>query len=194
MKHKAAPKLASGLLATILAISSGVPAQAAAQTEQEAAASLQAQGIMVGDGSGDPRLDDTLTRAELACLLSPISLNPEHVAWETGFYTKMCTVNFDDVPEWARVHVGVCASNGLMAGYGDRRFGPGDPVTPAAACSVMLRYVECPADTWNYDNACAKAAELGLVPEDVLTAEEITRGGMAVLLCRSMEYIEQLNA
>ena len=27
-------------------------------------------------------LDKGLTRAELACLISPIVLNPEHVAWE----------------------------------------------------------------------------------------------------------------
>ena len=74
-------------------------------------------------------------------LFSPIILNPEHVAWETEWYTRMCTTNFNDVPEWAQVAVGVCASMGTMAGYGDGLFGPSDPVSPQMACTVMLRYL-----------------------------------------------------
>ena len=46
---------------------------AEAPTEQElAAASLQAQGLLAGDENGDLHLDAPLTRAQLACLLSPI--------------------------------------------------------------------------------------------------------------------------
>lgn len=94
------------------------PAQAAeSPSPQEiAAAHLQAEGLMNGDEHGDLHLDKGLTRAELACLISPIVLNPEHVAWERDYYAKLCTTNFSDVPEWAQVAVGVCASimsNGL---------------------------------------------------------------------------------
>ena len=42
----------------------------------------------------------------------------------------MCTTNFSDVPEWAQVAVGVCASMGMMARHGDGRFGPGNLVSP----------------------------------------------------------------
>lgn len=161
-------------------------------TEQEiAAARLQAQGLMAGDGSGDLRLEDVLTRAELACLLSPISLNPEHVAWEQDLYTRMCTVNFDDVPEWAQVHVGVCVSMDLMGGYGNGRFGPSDPVTPQMACAVALRYLE--RDGWEYAAACEKAQELGLAPAEILAGEAITRGGMAILLCHTLDYLSYLQ-
>ena len=161
-------------------------------TEQEtAAASLKAQGIMAGDENGNMHLEDTLTRAQLACLLSPISLNPEHVAWEKDFYTKMCTINFDDVPEWAQVHVGVCASNGLMAGYGNGRFAPNDTVSPQMACSVILRYLE--RTGWTYDTACQKALELGLVPAEALERESITRGDMAILIDRALDYMAWLQ-
>ena len=158
-----------GITASAMLIAGlSLPAYAADNlTEQEtAAASLKAQGIMAGDENGNMHLEDTLTRAQLACLLSPISLNPEHVAWEKDFYTKMCTINFDDVPEWAQVHVGVCASNGLMAGYGNGRFAPNDTVSPQMACSVILRYLE--RTGWTYDTACQKALELGLVPAEAL--------------------------
>ena len=118
------------------------PAQAAeSPSPQEIAATrLQAEGLMNGDEHGDLHLDKGLTRAELACLISPIVLNPEHVAWERDYYAKLCTTNFSDVPEWAQVAVGVCASRGVVAGYGDGRFGSDGPVSPQMACTSMLRY------------------------------------------------------
>ena len=85
---------------------------------------------MSGDEHGDLNLDKALTQAELTCLISPIVLNLEHVAWEKDRYTRMCTTNFSDVPEWAQVAVGVCASMGMMARHGDGRFGPGNLVSP----------------------------------------------------------------
>ena len=180
-------------LSLALALTLAGPACAAATpTEQEtAAANLKAQGIMAGDENGNMHLEDTLTRAQLACLLSPISLNPEHVAREREFYTKMCTINFDDVPEWAQVHVGVCASNGLMAGYGNGRFAPSDPVSPQMACSVILRYLE--RTGWNYDTACQKALELGLIPAEALERDAITRGDMAILIDRALDYMAWLQ-
>lgn len=181
------------LLCAALLASCALPALAAeAPTEQEtAAAHLKAQGLMNGDENGNLHLDAPLTRAQLACLLSPISLNPEHVAWEKDFYTKMCTVNFYDVPKWAQVHVGVCASNGLMAGYGNGRFAPNDPVSPQMACAVMLRYLE--RDGWSYATACDKALELGLAPESILESNAITRGDMAILLDRALDYMAWLQ-
>ena len=90
------------------------PAQAAeSPSPQEIAATrLQAEGLMNGDEHGDLHLDKGLTRAELACLISPIVLNPEHVAWERDYYAKLCTTNFSD------------------------------PVSPQMACTIMLRYLE----------------------------------------------------
>ena len=192
MKNKFS-RLAAGLICATLIAGLNIPALAAENvTEQEtAAASLKAQGIMAGDENGNMHLEDTLTRAQLACLLSPISLNPEHVAWEKDFYTKMCTINFDDVPEWAQVHVGVCASNGLMAGYGNGRFAPNDTVSPQMACSVILRYLE--RTGWTYDTACQTALELGLVPAEALERESITRGDMAILIDRALDYMAWLQ-
>jgi len=169
------------------------PAQAAeSPSPQEiAAAHLQAEGLMNGDEHGDLHLDKGLTRAELACLISPIVLNPEHVAWERDYYAKLCTTNFSDVPEWAQVAVGVCASMGVVAGYGDGRFGSDDPVSPQMACTIMLRYLE--RDGWTYVTACGKAVELGLAQAETLEGETITRGDMALLLTGSLDYLAYLQ-
>lgn len=169
------------------------PAQAAeSPSPQEIAATrLQAVGLMNGDEHGDLHLDKGLTRAELACLISPIVLNPEHVAWERDYYAKLCTTNFSDVPEWAQVAVGVCASMGVVAGYGDGRFGSDDPVSPQMACTIMLRYLE--RDGWTYVTACGKAVELGLAQAETLEGETITRGDMALLLTGSLDYLAYLQ-
>ena len=192
MKNKFS-RLAAGLICATLIAGLSIPALAAenAMEQETAAASLKAQGIMAGDENGNMHLEDNLTRAQLACLLSPISLNPEHVAWEKDFYTKMCIINFDDVPEWAQVHVGVCASNGLMAGYGNGRFAPNDAVSPQMACSVILRYLE--RTGWTYDTACRKALELGLIPAEALERDAITRGDMAILIDRALDYMAWLQ-
>lgn len=169
------------------------PAQAAeSPSPQEIAATrLQAEGLMNGDEHGDLHLDKGLTRAELACLISPIVLNPEHVAWERDYYAKLCTTNFSDVPEWAQVAVGVCASMGVVAGYGDGRFGSDDPVSPQMACTIMLRYLE--RDGRTYVTACGKAVELGLAQAETLEGETITRGDMALLLTGSLDYLAYLQ-
>lgn len=169
------------------------PAQAAeSPSPQEIAATrLQAEGLMNGDEHGDLHLDKGLTRAELACLISPIVLNPEHMAWERDYYAKLCTTNFSDVPEWAQVAVGVCASMGVVAGYGDGRFGSDDPVSPQMACTIMLRYLE--RDGWTYVTACGKAVELGLAQAETLEGETITRGDMALLLTGSLDYLAYLQ-
>lgn len=169
------------------------PAQAAESPgpQEIAATRLQAEGLMNGDEHGNLHLDKGLTRAELACLISPIVLNPEHVAWERDYYAKLCTTNFSDVPEWAQVAVGVCASMGVVAGYGDGRFGSDDPVSPQMACTIMLRYLE--RDGWTYVTACGKAVELGLAQAETLEGETITRGDMALLLTGSLDYLAYLQ-
>ncbi len=60
------------------ALSTGV--LAADRTEEEtASAYLSEQGIMVGDQNGSMNLDSSLTRAELAAILTRLNGNLEHI-------------------------------------------------------------------------------------------------------------------
>ena len=180
-------------LCIVLSVSCAVPTLAAeAPTEQEtAAASLQAQGLMNGDENGDLHLDAPLTRSQMAVLVSQLCINPEHIAWERGFYSRLCDANFTDVPEWAKPYVGVCAANGIMAGYGDGRFAPADTVSPRMACTVILSWLE--RDGWSYATAYDKALELELAPAEALAGDTITRGDMAILICRAQGFMAWLQ-
>lgn len=181
MKKVQALVVCSALLLTL-----AVPAWAAGPPgEVEAAADyLFEQGIMVGDGQGNMNLNSGLTRAELAVILARKSVNQEHLLADQNFYSGQC--KFSDVPEWARAYVGFCATNGYMVGYGNGTFGAGDGVAPAAACTVVLRYMSLPDMEWDYSTACQTALGLGLTTDEIVAKAEVTRGDLAVMLYRAM--------
>ena len=172
------------LLSAALTLSLAIPALAV-QTEQETAAAwLKENGILTGDQNGNLNLSSGLTRAELAVILTRLSDETGDMDRNAAYYRTICP--FTDVPEWAMPFAGYCAEKKLMAGYGNKQFGPNDPVTPAAACTVMLRYLDYPANQWTYATACDKAAELGLLPDCAVDGASITRGNIAVLIYRSL--------
>ena len=105
MKHRKSVSLLLAGATTVAMLTGPVQAAEAPSPQELAAARLQSEGLMKGDENGELHLEDDLTRAELACLISPIILNPEHVAWETEWYTRMCTTNFNDVPELSLIHI-----------------------------------------------------------------------------------------
>ena len=176
-------KCVSAVLCIALALFICTHATAATPDELWLAAeSLREQGIMVGDQTGSLHLDDSLTRAELAAILCRLRVNQEHIAAEEALYTRYCT--FPDVPEWARVYVGYCAFNGLMVGYDTGAFGASDSVTPAAACTVVLRHLGISG--WDYETACQTALDLNLTTPAAVAAESVTRGDIAVMLYRAL--------
>ena len=157
-------KLPILLLTATLALSLALPAYAAESSNEElktASQYLSSHGIMVGDGEGNMNFVAPLTRAHLATILARIHGGSEQVESNRVFYAAQC--KFQDVPDWARQYVGYCAYHGLMAGYGGELFGAEDPVTPAAACTVILRYLDLPDLMWDYNSACSVACDLGLI-------------------------------
>lgn len=116
-------------------------------------------------------------------------MNPEHLEAERELYTRKC--EFPDVPEWARLYVGYLSFNGLMVGYDDGSFGAADLVTPAVACTVILRHLGYPESSgWDYSTACDKLISLGLAPSELAEKSVVTRGDMAILLYRAMRSPE----
>lgn len=180
-------KMLSLALATVLCLSMAVPAAAAAPSELEAAAAyVREQGIMTGDQNGSLNLDAGLNRAELAVLLTRLRNGTEELFANTDYYERGC--KFTDVPAWAKLYVGYCVRNNLVAGYDALRYGAGDPVTPAAACTVILRVcgiADGEGSIWSYNTACSYAAGLGWIDASTAQADVITRGEVAVLIYRA---------
>lgn len=180
-------KYICALLCTVLVLSLTHPVFAAAPelTREAAGAILQEKGVYQGNGAGDLMLDKGLTRGELAAVLTRLhgegQVDPNMYAW---------ACYFDDVPDWAKPYVGYCTANLLVKGYGNGRYGSGDPVTPAAACTVVLRlygYADGEGGAWTYETACGYAVSLGLIGEGAVRGQEINRGDMAVLICAAMQ-------
>lgn len=168
----------------LISLTGNAVAAGISEERQTAASYLREAGIMVGSESGDMMLESGLTRAQMAALLTRIVGNTEHVKAERDYYSGQC--KFTDVPDWAKVYVGYCIVNHLVTGYGSGLYGPNDPVTPATACTVMLRCLEDVDMAWDYSTACQTAVSLGLAPSEALSGAEITRGNMAVLIYRTM--------
>lgn len=179
-------KVLSAALSVVLILSLSIPVLAAEPvSEVETAADYLFQhGIMLGDQNGTMQLESGLTRAQLATVLARLNGNPEHIRAEQAFYIGQC--KFPDVPEWARLYVGYCYANGLMVGYDTGAFGADDGVTPAAACTVVLRYMGLSGVEWDYSTACQTALDLGLTTAEVTAKVEITRGDLAVMLYRAL--------
>ena len=71
---------------------------------------------------------------------------------------------------------GYCAANDLVAGYGNGRYGSNDPVTSAAACTVMLRCLNDVDAVWDYQSACRTAVQLGLAAEETVADSRLPAG------------------
>ena len=145
---------------------------------------LSERSIMVGDSSGDMRLNDTLSRSELAVILTRISDEGSALADSEDYYSNLCA--FGDVPAWARPYVGYCSVSGFMIGYTSDVFGAADPVTVSDACTVALRCLDYPTHLWDYSSSVQTALELGLLPQEAVLSPEISRGDIAVMLYRML--------
>ncbi len=184
------------LLCAALTLTLASPALAAApQTELDrAAAYVREHDIMSGDQNGSLNLSSGLNRAELAVLLTRLNGGVTKAKANADFYTPKCT--FVDVPEWARLYVGYCVKNNLLFGYDKLHYGAADSVTPAAACTVILRarsVLGGDGSVWNYNTACSYAASLGWIDESAVQAKAITRGDMAILIYRAFAEPQQVT-
>ena len=178
------------LLSVLLTFTLAIPALAGSLDSEIATATqfLQAKGILQGNASGDLQLEKPLTRAELAVIASRLTVNQEHLMADKSYYSGQC--KFTDVPDWARVYVGYCASMYYVKGYSDGSYGPDGLVTPAAACTVLLR---CCGNLvpfeWSYETALDAAVQYGIAPREALQEQYISRGNLSILLYRTAEKL-----
>lgn len=99
----------------------------------QAAEYLNEIGIMVGDNKGNFNPDKAVTRAEMATVIC-------RMLGETESSTANGST-FADVPagHWASGYISQAASLGIVNGYGNGNFGPGDTVTYEQAVTMIVR-------------------------------------------------------
>lgn len=131
-------KLISGILAlgTVLSGTSfaQIPADVAGTGYEEPIQVLAALGIMVGDGDGNFRPNDNLTRAEVAKLA--IHAMGIDSAVNSSDQSKFPDVSAD---YWAKGYINLATSMGIVIGDDNGNFRPFDPITYAEAMTIMVR-------------------------------------------------------
>lgn len=114
---------------------------AVAATDYETAIKvLEAMGVFTGYEDGSFQPDKTISRAEVAAIIYRIA-TADVTGAKVDNYTGLA--NFTDMAGygWAAGYIGYCANAGYVKGYGNGKFGPGDPVTGYQACAMILRAV-----------------------------------------------------
>ena len=108
---------------------SAVPAETALET-------LRTLEILEGDGSGDLRLEEAVTRAQFAKLLAAASSYRDEIASGGAGYSLYFDVKS---AHWASEYIRLAAQEGWMTGYADGTFRPEASITLEEACTAALR-------------------------------------------------------
>ena len=132
-------RLAAGILAACLTLSLALPVSAAgnAASLEDASQAVTALGIMSGDGNGDLKLSQKVTRAEFVTMVIKASPGGDGVG-------QAATSPYPDVPRshWASGYVEAAVSRGLVSGFSDGTFRPGQEIKLAEAASMALALLD----------------------------------------------------
>ena len=145
--------------------------------------------IMVGDTQGNFNPNQIVSRAEMATIVCRVLGITENLPKSEVF---------DDVPTtfWANAYIGKASELGIVAGYGNRKFGPGDPVTYEQAITMVVRAIgqsDRATSYGGYPNGFIQVAEESSLLQGIqaIQGQGMTRGAVAMLLYNY--YITQNN-
>lgn len=128
-------RLAAGILAACLTLSLALPASAAgtAASLEDASQAVTSLGILSGDGSGNLNLSAKVTRAEFVTMVIKATPGGDGVG-------QAATSPYPDVPRshWASGYVEAAVARGLVTGFSDGTFRPGQEIKLAEAVSMVL--------------------------------------------------------
>lgn len=174
--------LASLLIASLALLAVAPGAMAARQTPlDEAVYYLQKFQIVKGDPSGDLRLGDPITRAELIKIIV-VAAGLENQA----MLLRGARAFTDTAEHWSSGYVAAAKQAGITGGYPDGSFKPDNQVTNAEAIALLVRVSGIkPASTAWPDGWLDAAVKAGIVPEGLdvrlIASVPATRGGVFLL-------------
>ena len=143
--------------------------------------------IMVGDGKGNMRLDDKVTRAEFTKVAATIS------NFRKSIPLSQKTSPFADVPykHWASSYIKAAVDNGIVTGYPDSTFKPDNYVKYEEALTILLKILGYTnndfGEAYPYGQY-SLANNIDLTEDvDAKLFEDLTRRQVADLLINALE-------
>lgn len=155
---------------------------------------LYALGVIKGDDENSVNPTDTLTRGELCAILYRLYTGDAEEKYVSTYSTD-CPY-FDDVEDgkWYVPYVNWAYIKGVVAGYGNGKFGPTDNVDGVQAATMLARLVGYEIGSENWELVARKhAIELGLddgVASKDLFGTELSRGDMIVMVANVLDCYE----
>ena len=119
------------MLTTGLAFAATIPSDVTGNVYEGAITALMEKGIITGDTDGKFHPDSRLTRAQ-ACIMVVKAMSPP-AAEVMGTPTQAIKSDFPDMSGygWAEGYIGYAVKKGIVNGYPDGTFKPGDLVVNA---------------------------------------------------------------
>jgi len=150
-------------------------------------------GIVNGYPDGAYKPDDTINRAELLKIIIEAAYDDSDFA---GYADQSC---FNDVPAgtWFTPYVCFAKHEGIVEGYGDGSFKPGQQIVFVEALKIATvglghEYVE--GTPW-YKDTVEYASSINAIPLDIVAFNQaFKRGQMADMITRMLKYQESQAA
>ena len=192
LKRTLSLALASVMLLGMMAVGSSAAFIDADEIVNKEAVEITAGlGLFAGnpDGSFNPK--GTVTRAQMATVIVKMLYGADINADQFKGIGKFAdTASFEG--GWAEGYINLCADQGVVSGYGDGTYKPGNSVTTAEAITMILNALDVDAGEGLWPlTVMAKAEEMKLFSDLEIkpgTHDPLTRDQLAVLVLAGLEY------
>lgn len=164
---------------------SGASAAVDPVLQETSASSLVNLGIMVGDDSGNLKLDDKVTRCEFVAFVNRM------MSFENDTNIENIEIPFKDIKKkhWAYNTIKISLKYGLISGYDDNTVRPDATVNFAEAQAILIRalgYENTMTGKWP-ENVLNKGRDLGISSGiEFEKYKELTRGEASILIYNAL--------
>lgn len=137
-------------------------------------------GVMVGSSNGNFNPYQIVSRCEMATIICRMLGTAENLS-KSEVFTDVPTTH------WANAYVGKVAELGIVGGYGNGKYGPGDPVTYEQAITMIVRTIgegDRANSNGGYPNGFIKVAQEKNLLNGIqaVQGQGLSRGAVAMLL------------
>ena len=149
-------------------------------------------GLFTGTDTGKFEPHSQVTRAQMATIVVKMLKGADFSAdaYKGNATPFPDTAGFEG--GWAEGYINVCAQMGIVTGYGNGTFQPGNPVTAAEALTMVLNALKVDAGAGEWPNTVmAKAEELNLCSGLTVVPQANTvlnREQLAAIVCEAVQY------